>query len=197
MGKRLPQLYYVKMKISSVWVLLQSESPWQRNDAITFFKLIFVFLSTRSFFLGNRLREYVPAIIASIMAKFEQILWESFRNILKRSFKNHKNSEIATIHTIFTLVPLHLMKYLPCLTLIFLQNHIQEQVESKFIPRIKMNHNMYSHPNYRHKSPEWAITLYQYSTSMCVYIHFTYLLEKKPRFINKSHEEETLIFYFN
>ena len=33
--KRLPQLYYIKMKISYVWVLLQSESPWQRNDAIT------------------------------------------------------------------------------------------------------------------------------------------------------------------
>ena len=29
------------------------------------------------------------------MAKFEQILRERFRNILKRSFKNHKNSEIA------------------------------------------------------------------------------------------------------
>ena len=34
---------------------------------------------------------HVPAIIASIMAKFEEILW----NILKCSFKNHKNSEIA------------------------------------------------------------------------------------------------------
>ena len=46
-------------------------------------------------FLRNRLREYVPAIIASIMAKFEQILWERFGNILKQSFKNHKNSELA------------------------------------------------------------------------------------------------------
>ena len=43
----------------------------------------------------NRLREYVPAIIASIIAKFEQILCERFRNILKRSFKHHKNGEIA------------------------------------------------------------------------------------------------------
>ena len=34
-------------------------------------------------------------IITSIMAKFGQILWESFRNILKRSLKHHKNSEIA------------------------------------------------------------------------------------------------------
>ena len=77
-----------------IWVLLQSESPWQRNDAITFL-FIFVFLCTRSFFWRNRLREYVPAIIVSIMAKFKQILWERFRNILKCSFKNHKNSEIA------------------------------------------------------------------------------------------------------
>ena len=30
------------------------------------------------------------------MAKFEQIIWERFRDILKRNFKNHKNSEIAS-----------------------------------------------------------------------------------------------------
>ena len=59
------------------------------------FLFIFVFLCTRSFFLRNRLKEFVPAIIASIMAKFEQILWERFGNILKQSFKNNKNSEIA------------------------------------------------------------------------------------------------------
>ena len=29
------------------------------------------------------------------MAKFERILWESFGNILKQSFKNNKNGEIA------------------------------------------------------------------------------------------------------
>ena len=76
-----------------IWVLLQSESPWQRNDAITFF--IYRCFSVPGVFWRNRLREYVPAIIASIMAKFEEILWERFRNILKCSFKNHKNSEIA------------------------------------------------------------------------------------------------------
>ena len=37
MEKRLLQLYYIKMKILMISVLLQSESPWQRNDAITFF----------------------------------------------------------------------------------------------------------------------------------------------------------------
>ena len=39
---------------------------------------------------------YDPVFIAIgvAMAKFEQILWERFGNILKRGFKNHKNSEI-------------------------------------------------------------------------------------------------------
>ena len=52
-----------------IWVLLQSESPWQRNDTITFFIYLCVSLY-QEFFLGNRLREFLPAIIASIMAKF-------------------------------------------------------------------------------------------------------------------------------
>ena len=77
-----------------IWVLLQSKSPWQRNNAIMFFIYLCVSLY-REFFLRNRFREFVPAIIASVMSKFEQILWERFRNILKRSFKHHKNSEIA------------------------------------------------------------------------------------------------------
>ena len=37
MEKRLPQLCYIKMKISYDLVLLQSESPWQHKDTITFF----------------------------------------------------------------------------------------------------------------------------------------------------------------
>ena len=77
-----------------ICVLLQSESPWQRNGAIMFFIYLCVSLY-QEFFLENRLKEFVPAIIASIMAKFEQILWERFRNILRQSFKHHKNSEIA------------------------------------------------------------------------------------------------------
>ena len=33
MGKRVPQLYYIKMKMShEIWILLQSESPWQNNE---------------------------------------------------------------------------------------------------------------------------------------------------------------------
>ena len=78
-----------------IWVLLQSESPWQRNDAITFFFYLSLCFPVQEFFLRNRLREFVPTIIASIMAKFEQILSERFRNILKPSFKHHINSEIA------------------------------------------------------------------------------------------------------
>ena len=46
------------------WILLQSESPWQRVMCF----------SVPGVFLRNRLTEYVPAIIASIEAKFEQIL---------------------------------------------------------------------------------------------------------------------------
>ena len=77
-----------------IWVLLQSESPWWRNDAITFFIYLCVSLY-QELFLRNGLSEYVPAIIASIMAKFEQILWERLGNILKRCCKSHENSEIA------------------------------------------------------------------------------------------------------
>ena len=40
----------------------------------------------------NRLRELVRPLLASIMAKFEQIM-ERFGNILKQSFKGHKNIE--------------------------------------------------------------------------------------------------------
>ena len=68
-----------------IWVLLQSESPWQRSDAIAFFLYLRVSLY-QDFFLRNRFREYVPAIIASIMAKFEQILWERFRDYLETKF---------------------------------------------------------------------------------------------------------------
>ena len=79
-----------------IWVLLQSESPWQRNDV---FHLSSCF-SVPGVFWKNRLREYVPAIIASVMAKFEQILWERFRNILKCSFKNDKTVKWHATYTI-------------------------------------------------------------------------------------------------
>ena len=56
--------------------------------------LFILCFSVPGVFLRNRLREFVPAIIASIISKFKQILWERFRNNLKRSFKHNKNSEI-------------------------------------------------------------------------------------------------------
>ena len=88
MGKRLPQLYYIKMKTSydlgfiAIGVAI---ATWRRHYV---FYLSFCF-SVPGVFLRNRLRKFVPTIIASVMSKFEQILWEHFRNILKRSFKHH------------------------------------------------------------------------------------------------------------
>ena len=37
--------------------------------------------------------ELLSPLVASIMAKFEQILWKRFGNILKQSLNGHKNSE--------------------------------------------------------------------------------------------------------
>ena len=62
-----------------IWVLLQLESPWRRYDAITFFISMFFFsLYQESFEDRHSLRKYVPAIVASIMAKFEQIFMRAF-----------------------------------------------------------------------------------------------------------------------
>ena len=94
MGKRVPQLYYIKKKIAYDlgFTAIGVATATRRYHYVFYLSLCF---SLPEVFLRNRLRESVPAIIASIMAKFEQILWERFRNILKRSFKRHKNSEIA------------------------------------------------------------------------------------------------------
>ena len=70
-----------------IWVLLQSESPLQHNDPITFFYLSLCF-SVPGVFFKKFLKEVcVPAIIASIMVFCESVL-EIF-------FNNHKNIEIA------------------------------------------------------------------------------------------------------
>ena len=94
MEKSLPQLYYIKKKISYdlgfIAIGVAMATLWRHYV----FHLSLCFSVPRVFW-RNHLREYVPAIIASIMAKFEQILWEHFRNILKCSFKNNENSEIA------------------------------------------------------------------------------------------------------
>ena len=62
-----------------IWVLLQSYLAWQCNVAITFFIYLCVSLY-QEFFLRNRLRQYVPAIIASIMGKFEKFCESIFGN---------------------------------------------------------------------------------------------------------------------
>ena len=58
-----------------IWDFLQSDSAWQSNDAITFFFIFLCFSLYHEFlFLRKCLRKYVPAIIASIMSRFEQML---------------------------------------------------------------------------------------------------------------------------
>ena len=52
-----------------------------------------LYFSVFGSFFRNRLRELLPPLVASIMAKFEQILWERFGNILERSFKGHQTGE--------------------------------------------------------------------------------------------------------
>ena len=66
--KRLPQLYYIKMKISYDlgFIAIGVTMATQRRH--------YVFYLSLCFSEPGILREYVPAIIASIMAKSEQIL---------------------------------------------------------------------------------------------------------------------------
>ena len=71
-----------------IHVLLTSELPWQNNDAITPFTC-FCISRYLEFFFRNRLRELVPPLVASVMPKFEQILWERFGNILEQGFKGY------------------------------------------------------------------------------------------------------------
>ena len=56
-----------------IHVLLTSELPWQHNGAITFFTCPCI-SRYQEFFFRNRLTELVPCLVASIIAKFEQIL---------------------------------------------------------------------------------------------------------------------------
>ena len=86
-------LLYKDENFFVIYVSLTSELPWQRNDAITLFTCLCI-SRYQDFFFGNGLREFVPpSSVASIMAKFEQILRDRFGNILKKSFKGHKRSE--------------------------------------------------------------------------------------------------------
>ena len=71
MEKRFPQLYYIKMKISYDLGFIAIGVAMQRNDCAFYLSFCFCVPGVCS---RNRLREFVPAIIASLMARFEQIL---------------------------------------------------------------------------------------------------------------------------
>ena len=64
MGKRLPQLYYIKMKISYGLGFIAIRS--HHSNVKTPVRFLFIFVC---------LCDNIPPIIASVMAKFEQILW--------------------------------------------------------------------------------------------------------------------------
>ena len=96
MGKRLPQLYYIKMKISLIGILLQSESPWPRNDAITFFFIYLCVSLYQESFFKKSLKGVCTCHNCLNYGKVWTNSMRAFRNILKRSFKHHKNSEIAS-----------------------------------------------------------------------------------------------------
>ena len=72
MEKRLPQHNYIKMKISyDVFYCNRSRHGNVMTPLRFYLSLCF---SVPGLFKKNCLREFVPAIIGSIMAKFEQIL---------------------------------------------------------------------------------------------------------------------------
>ena len=73
-----------------IWVYHNKSHHGNVMTALRFFHLSLCFSVRGGFF-----KKLLEGVIASIMAKFKQILWECFGNTLKRSFKNHKNSEIA------------------------------------------------------------------------------------------------------
>ena len=88
MGKRLPQLYHIKMKISYDLGFYCNQSRHGNVMTPLRFYLSLFFLYEE--FFKKLLKRVWPAIIASIMAKFERFLWQRFWNISKRSFKNQK-----------------------------------------------------------------------------------------------------------
>ena len=91
-GKRLPQLHCIKMKIyydpCFIDIRVTMATSWRHY--VFYLPLYFSVLGV---FFRNRLRELVSPLVASVVARFEQILWERFGNISKQSFKGHKNSK--------------------------------------------------------------------------------------------------------
>ena len=94
MEKRLPQLYYIKTKFLMIWVLLHYWGHHGNAMTALRFLFIFVFLFTWSFFKGS-LKGVCPCHNCLNYGKVWTNLWDGFGNILKWSFKSHKNIKIA------------------------------------------------------------------------------------------------------
>ena len=93
MEKRLPQLYYIKTKFLMIWVLLHYWGHHGNAMTALRFLFIFVFLCTWSFFKGS-LKGVCPCHNCLNYGKVWTNLWDGFGNILKWSFKSHKNIKI-------------------------------------------------------------------------------------------------------
>ena len=91
--KRLPQLYYIKTKFLMIWVLLHYWGHHGNAMTALRFLFIFVFLCTWSFFKGS-LKGVCPCHNCLSYGKVWTNLWDGFGNILKWSFKSHKNIKI-------------------------------------------------------------------------------------------------------
>ena len=87
-GKRLPPLHCIKMKICYdpcfIDIRVTMATSW-RHYAF----YLPLYFSVLGVFFRNPLRELVPPLVSSVVARSEQILWERFGNILKQSFKGH------------------------------------------------------------------------------------------------------------
>ena len=59
-----------------IWVLLQLESPWQRNDAITFF--IYLYVSLYQEYQGDKYSQFSPQIL-SLQVSVLIIHWHCFQ----------------------------------------------------------------------------------------------------------------------
>ena len=77
-----------------IWVLLQSKSPWQHNDAITFFIYLCVSLF-QEFFLKKSLKGVCTRHNCLNYDKVWTNSLGAFSKYFETKFKHHKNSEIA------------------------------------------------------------------------------------------------------
>ena len=83
-----------------IWVLLQSESPWQRNEANMFFIYLRVSLF-QEFFLKKSLKGVCTRYNCLQYGKVWINSMRAISKYLKISFKNNKNSENSMLATQF------------------------------------------------------------------------------------------------